>query len=304
MKRANLIGGACWLAAAVGLSAAGLWGFSEEPPSNPPKPSQTASQSPDESRIPSTKPSKPSATADSPMPTPTPSPTLTPTTVMGEFTVDYGAAAYRTTNIGRAAELMNGTVVQPGEVWSMNDTVGERTPENGFVRGAIIRDGRYSAEYGGGISALATTMFNAAFFAGLEFKEYGAHSFYIERYPEGREATVAWGWLDLKWKNNTDHAVTISTENTATAVTVKLLGENKWDDVQSVTGPRTNVIQPETRYLDSPDCLPQTPYTGFDVNVRRVFIAGGEKVKREWFHTKYKPRDRVICSDDYGGHTP
>ncbi len=70
--------------------------------------------------------------------------------------------------------------------------MGERTAENGFTIGYVISNGVLVKDYGGGVSQMATTTFNAMFFAGLEDIEHKPHSFYIDRYPEGREATVAW----------------------------------------------------------------------------------------------------------------
>ena len=93
---------------------------------------------------------------------------------------------------GRAAELVNGTLLKPGEEFSLNEVVGERTAENGFTKGFIISDGVFKEDLGGGVSQVATTTFNAMFFAGLEDVEHKPHSFYIDRYPVGREATVAW----------------------------------------------------------------------------------------------------------------
>ena len=74
---------------------------------------------------------------------------------------------------------------------SLNDTVGKRTRANGFTKGFIIEDGVYQEDLGGGVSQMATTVFNAMFFAGLKDIEHKTHSFYIDRYPVGREATVA-----------------------------------------------------------------------------------------------------------------
>ena len=111
---------------------------------------------------------------------------------ISEFTTNYPIAQYRLINIGRAAELINGTLVLPGETFSLNGTVGERTAENGFVKGFIIDGGQFREDFGGGVSQVATTTFNAVFFAGLEDVEHKPHSFYISRYPAGREATVAW----------------------------------------------------------------------------------------------------------------
>jgi vancomycin resistance protein YoaR len=216
---------------------------------------------------------------------------------MSSFTVDFEPAPYRTRNIGRAAELINGSVVMPGGTWSFNRTVGERTEENGFVEGVMILDDRFAKAPGGGVSAVATTVFNAMFFAGVKPVEYGAHSFYIERYPEGREATVAWGSLDLRFTNDSGHALAIQAEATDTSVTITFLGTRTYDEIESVTGPRKNVKQPEKKVSTDAKCVPQTPLEGFDVTVERVFHRDGEEVRREPFRTHYTPRDEIVCED-------
>lgn len=216
---------------------------------------------------------------------------------MSSFTVDFEPAAYRTTNVGRAVELINGSVVMPNETWSFNRTVGERTEANGFVDGIMIYDDQYTKAPGGGVSAVATTVFNAMFFAGVKPVEYGAHSFYIERYPEGREATVAWGSLDLRFTNDSGKAVYIQAGSTDTSLTVSFLGTKKYDAITSVKGPRTDVRQPETKVSTDEQCVPQTPLEGFDVTVERVFHNDGREVKREPFRTHYTPRDEITCEE-------
>ncbi|MGQ4423334.1 VanW family protein [Streptomyces violaceoruber] len=214
---------------------------------------------------------------------------------MSSFTVNFEPAAYRTKNISRAAELINGSVVMPNQTWSLNRTVGERTEANGFVEGIIILNNEFAKASGGGVSTMATAIFNARFFAGVKPVEYGAHSFYIERYPEGREATVAWGSLDLKLKNDSGKAIYIQAESTDTSVTVSFLGTPRYDEIKSVTGPRTNVKQPTQKVNTDKECVPQTPLEGFDVTVERVFYDDGKEVKREPFRTHYTPRDEIIC---------
>ncbi|MET9378307.1 VanW family protein [Streptomyces sp. NPDC002992] len=217
---------------------------------------------------------------------------------MSSFTVNFPTAPYRTINIGRAVELINGSLVKPGEVWSFNRTVGERTKANGFVDGTMILDGQYHSAPGGGVSAVATTVFNAIFFAGVKPVEYGAHSFYIERYPPGREATVAWGTLDLKFRNNSDASIYIRASSTDSSVTVSFLGTKKYDAVEAVEGPRTNLTEPAERKGTGPKCEPQPPLEGFDITVDRVFRDDGAEVGRETFRTHYTPRDRVTCAPE------
>ncbi|MEU5159937.1 VanW family protein [Streptomyces sp. NPDC020875] len=214
---------------------------------------------------------------------------------VSSYTSTFETAAYRTTNIGRAAELINGSTVLPGETWSFNETVGERTPENGFVDGIIILNDKYTKAAGGGVSTVATTVFNAMFFAGVKPVEYGAHSFYIERYPEGREATVAWGSLDLRFKNDSGKAIQILAGADDDSVTVTFVGTKKYDEIKAEKGPRTNVKEPGTRPGAKKDCQPQTPLEGFDVTVQRIFMDNGQEVKREPFKTRYTPRDEVTC---------
>ncbi len=221
---------------------------------------------------------------------------------VSEFTTYFPHADYRNTNIGRAAELIDGTVLEPGETFSLNDTVGERTAENGFTIGYTIQDGILKLDYGGGVSQMATTTFNAMFFAGLEDVEHKPHSFYIDRYPEGREATVAWPSLDLKFRNDTEYGVLIhatvtpSTYSTQGVVTVQMFSTKVWD-IESRTGERYNYRAPATRHLTTPDCEPNTGWSGFDVDVTRVFRVHGEDEidHTEEFHTEYTAADTVVC---------
>ncbi len=221
---------------------------------------------------------------------------------VSEFTTYYPYAEYRNVNIGRAAELIDGTLLQPGETFSLNDTVGERTRENGFTEGFIISDGIFKEDLGGGVSQMATTTFNAMFFAGLEDVEHKPHSFYIDRYPVGREATVAWGAVDLQFRNDTEHGVLVDAEVTPSTpsaqgvVTVRMYSTKVWD-IETTTSGRYDYAAPATRTLDTPDCYPNTGYAGFSVDVRRIFKRpGSDAVERtERFHTEYTPSDTVIC---------
>jgi vancomycin resistance protein YoaR len=221
---------------------------------------------------------------------------------VSSFTTYFPYAEYRNTNIGRAAELVDGTVLAPGETFSLNDTVGERTRENGFTEGFIISDGIFKEDLGGGVSQMATTTFNAMFFAGLEDVEHKPHSFYIDRYPVGREATVAWGAVDLRFRNDTPYGVLIdahltpSTPSSQGVLTVGMWSTKVWD-VSATTSERYDQTQPQTRVLRTADCYPNEGYAGFDVDVTRHFHRPGRSrpTRSEVFHTTYTPSDTVIC---------
>lgn len=222
--------------------------------------------------------------------------------VVSSFTTYYPHADYRNVNLGRAAELVSGTVLKPGETFSLNDTVGERTAENGFAEGFIISDGVYKEDFGGGVSQVATTLFNAMFFAGLEDVEHKPHSFYIDRYPIGREATVAWGAVDLRFKNDTPYGVLIeawinpSSSSSSGEMTVRFWSTKHWDITAGVSG-RYNLTEEETRYITDDECVPHAGYGGFDIDVYRYFRKPGssELVRTETFHTTYTPSDSVVC---------
>jgi len=192
--------------------------------------------------------------------------------LIGTFTSSFAAGAPRARNIRRIAQLVDGTYIPAGEVLSLNRTAGERTLARGFVADGAIVDGELKDEVGGGVSQFATTLFNAAFFAGLPILEHKPHSFYISRYPAGRESTVYFGALDVKIRNDTRNGLLVKTRSTPGSVTVELYGDNGGRLVTSTTGPRR-----------------PRPDGGFRIAVTRS-ISGGDGVGgRRVFTTSYDP---------------
>ncbi|MGA8210215.1 MAG: VanW family protein, partial [Nocardioidaceae bacterium] len=222
---------------------------------------------------------------------------------VSQFSTRFPHADYRNVNLGRAARLVDGTLLRPGETFSLNDTVGERTAANGFTKGFIISGGVFREDFGGGVSQVATTLFNAAFFAGLEDVEHKAHSFYISRYPVGREATVAWPSVDLRFRNTTPYGVLIkaslqpSTPSRQGVMSVSMWSTEHWD-IKTTTSSRYAPTEPAVRRLGGPECVPNEGYAGFQVDVDRLFYRPGSSrlVRRETIHTTYTPSDTVICT--------
>ncbi|HEU4894258.1 MAG TPA: VanW family protein, partial [Acidimicrobiia bacterium] len=120
------------------------------------------------------------------------------------------------------ADAVTGYYMVPGETLSFNDFIGPRTREKGYVAAGAIRGGYMTDEVGGGVSQFVTTMFNAAFFGGLELDEYQSHSVYFSRYPYGREATLSIPGPDLVLTNTTDYPVLIWPTYDSTSITVTL----------------------------------------------------------------------------------
>ncbi|TWD73302.1 vancomycin resistance protein YoaR [Kribbella amoyensis] len=229
--------------------------------------------------------------------------------VMGQFTTKFPHAEYRNVNIGTAARKINGTLLKPGETFSLNKIVGERTKENGFTEGNIINGGKFVLDLGGGVSQSATTTFNAAFFAGLKDVEHKAHSVYISRYPIGREATVAWPSVDLKFQNDSGHGVfvqtlfTSSTPGNQGSITVKIWGTKVWD-ITAGQSAKYNPRAPKTVYSQEAGCRPQAPTAGFDIKIYRYFAKNGQRVKSETFTTNYNAADDIRCGPKPGTKPP
>ena len=220
---------------------------------------------------------------------------------ISEFETQFPYAEYRNTNQSRGAELIDGTIVKPGETFSFNDTVGERTVENGFVTGTVINGGVFREELGGGVSQVVTTLYNAGFFGGMDDVEHHPHAFYIDRYPVGREATVYYGSLDLRFKNPTDYGVLIrayvdkSTPGKQGVMHVELWSTKVWDKIEADASPRRNGRSPGTRYDDTDRCVAQAPISGFDIDIVRKFVKDGKVAKTETDTANYQAADRVIC---------
>ena len=175
------------------------------------------------------------------------------TDLVAEFTTPFRPGQDRVRNIARISELTRGVVIEPGQRFSVNGHVGPRTVNNGFVPAAMILDGVFVDSVGGGISQYATTLFNAAFFAGLEFIDYQSHSIYLSRYPYGREATVSFPAPDLVIENNTPYGVMLWPTTADDSITVRLystpwvLAEqtNQWSEARGTSC--TRVVTERTR---------------------------------------------------------
>ena len=214
--------------------------------------------------------------------------------VVGTFTTG-GFSGSSGTNIRRVAEMVDGAIVLPGETFSLNGHTGPRGTEQGFVESGIIIDGHVGKAVGGGISQFATTLYNASYFAGMEDVAHTPHSYYISRYPAGREATVYEGAIDLKFKNPFDTPVRIRTRVSDSDVTVELRGV-KQVDVESIPGERTNPTSPKKIELDGDECSPSSGAPGFTTTDTRVVKdLKGKELSRETQRTVYDPQPIVSC---------
>lgn len=203
----------------------------------------------------------------------------------------------RTNNIKIAARQLTGAYVAPGETFSMNQRLGQRTPDKGYQKAGVINGGRLTNDYGGGISQLSTTLFNAVFFSGAKIEEFHPHSFYITRYPEGREATISWPNVDNRFTNDTGAGILITAEVNGDEVTVTFHGRKAYDEIKAGKSARKNITQPKNITDDKKGCVAQSAAPGFSVDISRTFIKGGKTVKSSDFTTTYIPQDNVTCTN-------
>ncbi|WP_233520205.1 VanW family protein [Prauserella sp. PE36] len=222
--------------------------------------------------------------------------------VIGEFTTE-GFAYDSGINIRTVAEKVDGAVVKPGETFSLNGFTGPRGLEQGYVAAGVISNGVPGRAVGGGISQFATTLYNAAYFAGMKDTEHKEHSYYISRYPEGREATVyqnpdGSSVIDLKFTNDSETGVVIQTIWTESDITVRLWGTKRYD-VESVTGERFGYTSPPVQVEPIETCSPSSGASGFSVTDTRILrdVATGEVVRREPRTVVYNPQPAIVCEE-------
>jgi vancomycin resistance protein YoaR len=245
--------------------------------------------------------------------------------LVSQFTTYHSCCEPRVTNIHLIANAIDGVLVLPGETFSINGHVGERTLENGYVDAGSIVAGEIVDTIGGGTSQFATTFYNAVFWGGYEDVEHQPHSYYFSRYPEGIEATLFWRSIDLQFRNNREHAVLIDTRHTDTSITVRffgfnhdrtLVGEQSGGEtrvsVANEGGPealhvkgnvseRFNLTEPGGPvYRGNPELgvneqrQTQTEAEGWSVTITRTILRGGtEQVDEQEWVWRYRPQTAI-----------
>ena len=158
---------------------------------------------------------------------------LSITEKVSSFTTYHNCCQDRVINIQRAADIINGVILAPGESFSLNQVLGERTQARGFKTAGTIIEGTLQDSVGGGISQLATTLHNAVYWGGYEVLDHKPHSIYFSRYPVGIEATLDWSGIDYVFRNDTENGVLVHAQYSDTSITISLYGYNHG---RSVTG--------------------------------------------------------------------
>jgi len=228
--------------------------------------------------------------------------------VVSNFTTGFPRAGYLNVNLRRATKLINGTVLWPGETFSFNDAVGPRSSDNGFTRGNDQRHG-IARRVGAGVSQVSTTLYNAAFFAGLQDVQHHLHTTYNSSYPMGREAIVSWPGGDLEFKNTTPYGVLIqswihrSSPHHRGQVHVRMWSTKYWD-INARHSARHNFRKPGRSVDRTGRCHSVKGVPGFDVAVYRVFRRHGVQQidHKQTMRASYLPVDAVACPPRHHRH--
>jgi vancomycin resistance protein YoaR len=246
--------------------------------------------------------------------------------LVAQFTTYHSCCEQRVTNIHKMADAIDGVLVLPGETFSLNDHVGERTIEKGYLPAPSIVAGEIEDTVGGGTSQFATTFYNAVFWGGYEDIDHKPHSYYFSRYPEGIEATLFWRSIDVEFRNNREHAILIDTRYTDTSITVRFFGFNHGRTlsgeqsggrtrifevnvggpqalhVKGIVSERYNITPPGSpKYRANPELdvdqqkRTQSPADGWSVTVTRTILIGGTQPfeEHQWV-VRYSPQFEVL----------
>jgi vancomycin resistance protein YoaR len=213
----------------------------------------------------------------------------------------YGGDPNRIHNVQLVAQLIDKTLIAPGAEFSFNDTTGERTPEKGFREAPVIINGELQTGIGGGVCQVSTTVFNAAYEAGLKITARTNHALYISHYPQGRDATVNYPDTDLKFVNDTGHWMLLRTFVGSSSLYVGLYGTPIHRRVETTTAPLRETGQvPEKRIADDTlyegeESVIETGEPPRSTSVRRVvYTAGGNLLYDDSWFSSYSGEPGVI----------
>ena len=176
--------------------------------------------------------------------------------LVSTFTTLYGGVPNRIHNVQLVAHLVDGKLIAPHATFSFNGTTGERSAAKGFLEAPVIVNGEVTTGLGGGVCQVSTTVFNAAFEAGLDITQRTNHALYISHYPQGRDATVDYPDVDLKFVNDSDSWLLLRTVVGESSLTVSFYGTPLHRRVVSSTAPLVSHGNPPVKKTIDPSLKP------------------------------------------------
>jgi vancomycin resistance protein YoaR len=221
--------------------------------------------------------------------------------LVSSFTTEYGGVPNRIHNVQLVARLVDDKLIGPGAEFSFNKTTGERTAAKGFLVAPVIVNGELTTGLGGGVCQVSTTVFNAAFEAGLKITARTNHALYISHYPQGRDATVNYPDVDLRFVNDTGHWLLLRTFVGPSSLTVSLYGTPTGRKVVSTTAPLVahttikvkktvdRTLKPGEQIIDDPG----EPALTTSVT-RDVYKADGKLLYHDVWYSSYRAAPELL----------
>ena len=223
------------------------------------------------------------------------------TGIVGSYTTLYGGVANRIHNVQVVSRLVDNTLIGPGKEFSFNGTTGERNAAKGLLEAPVIINGELQNALGGGTCQVSTTVFNAAYEAGLPITARTNHALYIGHYPQGRDATVNYPDTDLKFVNDTDHWLLLRTFVSSNSLTVNLYGTPQHRKVESETSALRVTGAAPVKKVDDPTLLKgkkvikEQGSSPLATSVtRRVYDEKGKLLYEDTWYSSYVGEKKVV----------
>lgn len=231
------------------------------------------------------------------------------TAILGSYTTEFDASnSNRTHNIELASNKINGTLLKPAQVFSFNDVVGERTAEAGYDDAPVILDGKLVPGIGGGICQVSSTLFNSALLSGMNIIERTPHFEPVSYIPVGRDATVAYGFLDFQFRNPYQHNVYVLSVINGNKLTIYIIGypEDMPKSVDISVGDRTDIPNKTITKVDPSikEDIIEEGHIGFRIYTYRTITYGNWVTTTDSYESTYDPVDTIITKSPKPPETP
>jgi vancomycin resistance protein YoaR len=230
------------------------------------------------------------------------------TGLVASFETIYGGDPNRIHNVQLVAHLVDRKLIAPGTTFSFNGRTGERSAAKGFREAPVIINGELQTGLGGGVCQVSTTVFNAAYDAGLPITARTNHALYISHYPLGRDATVNYPDIDLKFVNDTGHWLLLRTFVGSSALVAALYGTPVHRHVETQTAPLREVAPPPVERLPDATLTTGTVVVDDDGEParttsvrRRVYAPSGKLLSDTTWYSSYRAEPEIVR---YGTKAP
>jgi vancomycin resistance protein YoaR len=221
--------------------------------------------------------------------------------LVSSYQTFYGGDPNRIHNVQLVAHLIDGHAIAPGSTFSFNQATGARTAAKGFKEAPVIINGELQTGLGGGVCQVSTTVFNAGYEAGLPITARTNHALYISHYPQGRDATVNYPDVDLKFVNDTGHWLLLRTWVGRSSLAVALYGTPVHRRVVSDVAPLVETDPPPVREVPNADLVQgervveDSGEPSRTTNVRRrVYSADGKLLGDTVFYSSYRSEPEIV----------